>query len=133
MGSMRHVLRQRFTGIKQGDNFSFESTIFVGCEFKDIVSEGAQIDSHFVKCSFDNVDWYWCIGHSPVFIDCDFNSCDLRGSFFSASFIECRFTGCNTGNDNLGGTTEWEDSVATQCTLVRTVLPIVAKDRTTTE
>jgi uncharacterized protein YjbI with pentapeptide repeats len=123
---MMHWLRERFRGITQIENFDYESSVFVDCVFEDVVSEGAKIDSHFFRCTFDNVDWYWCTGFCPVFVECTFSNCDLRGSFYSASFVSCKFTNCNTGNNNLGGTTEWENCMATECTLVQTVLPIVS-------
>lgn len=120
---MRHKLRERYSGITQDQNFNYEGLIFVDCTFEKVTSEGAEIDSDFVRCTFDNVDWYWCIGQSCVFIECEFKDCDLRGSFHSTSFIACKFIHCKTGSDALGGTTEWEDCVAIECTFAKTVLP----------
>ena len=126
---MRHRLRERYSGISQDQNFDYTDSVFIDCSFENVTSEGAEIESLFIRCSFDNVDWYWFMGHYCVFIECDFKKCDLRGSFFSTSFIGCKFTDCNTGDDALGGKTEWEDCVATECTFERTVLPPKTKLR----
>jgi len=121
---MKHYRQDAFSNINQGDNFSYERSVFVDCTFLDCTSEGAQIDSTFVSCIFSNHDWYWCTGHSPIFVNCLFSDCDLRGSFYSASFIGCTFKGCRTGANNLGGKTEWTDCIVTDCVLIDTSLPL---------
>ncbi len=123
-----HQITRTFRNISQEDNFRFEDQLFLDCKFVDCVCEGAAISSCFVNCQFKNVDWYWCIGHSPIFVNCNFKRCDLRGGFYGASFVRCTFTDCETGDDNLGGKTEWDDSKASQCTLIRTTLPIQIDD-----
>ncbi len=125
---MRHYVESLFSGIAQNDNFDYLSTVFLRCRFENIVSEGAHIDSVFVGCELTNVDWYWCTAFSPTFVDCTFSNCDLRGSFFSGSFISCTFHKCATGDDNLGGSTEWENCAVTNCKLFDTVLPLVTNE-----
>ena len=107
------------------DSDSFGKRVFRNCEFIDILADGAQIESTFVDCTFENISWYWCIGHSPRFINCTFKKSDLRGSFYNTIFLECTFEDCETGEDNLGGETTWEESEAVDCTLLRTKLPII--------
>jgi uncharacterized protein YjbI with pentapeptide repeats len=124
----RHHIGKDFTGVSQNDHFSSYECVFVSCNFRNFTNEGAEIASIFVNCLFDEVDWYWCIGHSPKFINCTFKQCDLRGSFYDASFVCCRFEDCSTGDNELGGMTRWEGSEATECTLIRTKLPLCARD-----
>ena len=125
---MNHFLKQTYTKKKQKDGPTYEESVCVDCVFESCTAEGAQIDAVFVDCKFCNHDWYWCIGHSPTFIRCTFDACDPRGSFFSASFIECKFIECNTGEDNLGGKTEWENCTATGCYLDKTELPLIQSE-----
>jgi hypothetical protein len=107
------------------DRDSFGKGIFKNCKFIDIQADGAPIESTFVDCTFENICWYWAIGHSARFVNCTFKKSDLRGSFFTTIFLECTFEDCKTGEDNLGGETTWEGSEAVDCSLLRTELPIV--------
>lgn len=108
-----------------GKSINFAETIFYDCQLKNCTQEGVEVDSIFVDCRFEGVDLYWCVSTGARFLNCSFVRCDLRGSFYGAVFIRCIFEDCETGRDNMGGTTEWEGAEAIDCTLVRTVLPIV--------
>lgn len=121
----RHRIGKSYSGISQDDKLKYEEAIFVDCIFTECRPEGSQIDALFVNCQFIRIDWYWCVGTDLIFIDCEFIDCDLRASFYYASFVRCKFDHCQTGNDNLGKATKWENCLATDCVLNDTILPIV--------
>ena len=106
---------------------NMDSSIWVNCRFDDCDLSGAQIsNSMFTECHFKSVCLYWCHAFRAAFIDCEFVDCDLRGAFDEARFVKCRFTDCEVGDNNLGGTTEWEDAVSIECVVRGEALPIVA-------
>ncbi len=122
---MKHFVGRTFSKVPQDGGLNYENAVFVDCLFDGCGSAGAQIEAVFVDCVFRDHDWYWCVGHSAVFVRRTFESSDLRGAFFTSSFIQCRFVRCQTGSDHLGGTTEWEDCQVSDCVLEETVLPLV--------
>ena len=104
-------------------------SIWVACEFKDCELSGAHISgSVFSDCVFDDVVLYWCHAFRSTFIGCTFRRCDLRGSFDEARFVRSRFEHCQVGDNNLGGTTEWENAVAVECVVIGDPLPLTSND-----
>lgn len=115
---------------KEAKQLKFEDSLWKDCAFKNIEYEGAMMGgSRFLNCEFDEVDLYWCHAFQSIFVDCRFRKCDLRGSFDEAIFYRSTFESCETGDDNLGGKTEWFDAHQLDCKLNGTILPIVSGRR----
>jgi len=103
-----------------------EPTIWVDWDLTGCGSSGAQLySSIFTKCHFEDTDFYWCSAFQATFIDCKFVNCDLRGSFTETRFIRCGFVHCQVGDNELGGKTEWKNTVALECVIAGSPLPIV--------
>ncbi|GAA5495123.1 hypothetical protein Rhal01_01295 [Rubritalea halochordaticola] len=105
-----------------------ENSIWVDCEFSHCALDGLQIyGAIFTRCHFEKVSLYWCSAFQATFIDCKFLRCDLRGDFIEARFIRCGFDQCETGDNNLGGKTEWTNAVTVEC-VTSTPLPIIQRE-----
>ncbi|MEM9481364.1 MAG: pentapeptide repeat-containing protein [Verrucomicrobiota bacterium] len=103
-----------------------EDSIWVDSEFSNCQLDGAHIASSiFTNCYFEKTSLYWCHAFRCTFIDCKFVRCDLRGSFDEARFVRCGFVHCEVGENNLGGSTKWENAVAVECVVAGEPLPIV--------
>ena len=121
---MPPFVAQRFHG-----DFAFEDEqIFSYCTFTQVLAQGAWLsDSLFVNCTLHEVNVYWCQAFRACFVNCRFSACDLRGNFDAARFIDCHFTDCQVGDNNLGGTTEWEGAIQVNCSVNGDPLPITTK------
>ena len=87
-----------------GNNTEWSEMSFRYCEFKDVTTEGAHVDSEFVRCKFADCDFYWGLFNLAVFIGVKFENCKFRGcSFADCIFVECEFRHCDFVFDNLGG------------------------------
>ena len=116
----------KFKNLKQDSGFSFEDIIFYKCKLENIEAMGADLnESLFIDCELNQVIWYWARAWGIKFINCTFKNCDLRGSFDRTLFLKCTFENCKTGDDNLGGKTEWDGTQVVDCKLIKTELPVV--------
>lgn len=89
---------------------SWADHIFRYCEFANILTEGADVDSAFLSCTIENCEWYWGLFNMAVFVDVKFNKCVFRGTAFSGSkFIDCVFTECVFLKDNLHSDCSFSD------------------------
>ena len=105
---------------------NLDDSVWVDCEFRECQLSGAGFSGAvFANCQFNEVILYWCMAFRATFIGCRFAQCDLRGAFSEARFVRCEFVKCEVGDNNLGGTTEWEDAVAVECVVSGPPLPIV--------
>ena len=103
-----------------------ENSIWVDCRLENCHLSGVHINSAlFSNCQFQDVEFYWCFAYQASFVNCTFLRCDLRGAFDETRFVRCRFEACEVGDNNLGGTTEWESAVAVDCVVIGDPLPIV--------
>lgn len=121
---------EKLRGIKKHTELSrsLDDSIWVDCDLADCDLSGVCIgDAIFTKCHFEVVCLYWCHAFRATFIDCKFVNCDLRGSFDEAKFVRCGFVNCEVGDNNLGGTTEWENAVAVECVVSGSPLPVVMR------
>jgi uncharacterized protein YjbI with pentapeptide repeats len=103
-----------------------DDSVFYNCSINKVAASGGQlIGSTFVSCIFNEVNLYWCMAFKSCFVNCKFQNCDLRGNFDQAKFIDCHFSGCQVGDNALGGKTEWENAVQINCNVNGSPLPIV--------
>jgi uncharacterized protein YjbI with pentapeptide repeats len=102
--------------------------LWVNCALHDCPLAGADLSgSTFVRCSFTNVDLYWCHAYFSTFVECTFTNCDLRGSFKETLLLRCTFDRCETGDNNLGGKTEWTNIQEVDCKKFHCTLPIISE------
>ena len=86
------------------------------CRFSQPNDEGPHIDSTFVQCDFEGVDWYWAHFNQAVLIRCNFKDCKFRGVTFSdVLLVECSFENCQFLPSNLGGLCSNNDSRLHAC------------------
>lgn len=91
--------------------------VFRYCDFTHLNSEGGDIDSIFVGCTFEKCEWYWGLFNLAVFVGVSFTNCTFRGTAFSGSkFIECVFTDCEFIKDNLNSDCSFKDIAWYGCT-----------------
>lgn len=77
--------------------------VFRYCCFTSF-SEGGHVDAAFLRCTFEDVDWYWTLFNCCLFVGCTFTRCKFRGvSFPDCIFVECQFASCQFLEDNLKG------------------------------
>ncbi|MFL6657158.1 MAG: pentapeptide repeat-containing protein [Massilia sp.] len=89
---------------------SWSDSVFQYCYFEDFDSEGADMGSHFIACTFDRCEWYWGHFNCAVLVGVKFNNCRFRGTGFSGcKFVECEFVDCSFELDNLNSPCRFED------------------------
>ena len=121
---MTYCVNRTYDGLHER-NMIKEGFVYEKCSFVKVNAEGVHLSGTvFIDCVFDNSDFYWCYGDGVKFLRCKFDHCDLRGSFYNTIFIECDFEFNQYGTNNLGGTTEWIDTVVINCTINGDQLPI---------
>lgn len=77
--------------------------VFRHCAFNSASLECGNFDGDFLACYFRDVEWYWGLFNTALFVDCSFERCTFRGtSFAECRFLECTFTDCQFLPDNLG-------------------------------
>lgn len=102
------------------------NSIWIDCRLENCHLSGVHIDSAlFSNCQFQDVEFYWCFVYQASFVNCTFLRCDLRGDFHETKFVRCKFDACEVGDNNLGGKTSWEATVAVECVVIGDPLPIV--------
>lgn len=100
---------------------NWEEEFYKYCNFENFSIEGGHIDSDFIDCSFDNVEWYWGIFNIVNFVDCIFNNCIFRGSAFpDCKFVECEINNCRFIKDNLDSDCTFENASSYNCKLNNT-------------
>ena len=108
------------------DAASWEESVHVGCDYEDLVIQGHNLtDAVFVGCRLRGVDLYWANAFRAAFVDTEIAGCDLRGNFDAAAFVRCRIADCETGDNALGGKTEWAAAVVRDCGVSGCRLPVV--------
>lgn len=96
---------------------SWSDNVFRYCDFAQLDTEGGDVDSVFISCTFEKCDWYWGLFNLAVFVQVKFVNCKFRGSAFSGSrFIECDFSNCEFTIDNLNSGCSFEDTAWYGCT-----------------
>jgi len=77
--------------------------VFRYCGFSGFAFEGGHIDGVFIGCTFTDLNWYWGIFNSCVFVRATFAKCVFRGtSFPDCRFVDCEFFACQFLEDDLG-------------------------------
>lgn len=78
-------------------------SVFRYCTFKQFSAEHPAVEGTFLRCAFENTDWYWTHFNMCVFSRCVFRNSVFRGVTFSdARFVECVFENCSFTKNNLG-------------------------------
>lgn len=96
-------------------------SVFKYCDFKGLTIEGGVVDPDFIKCYFENVDWYWAFFNDCTLVNVRFENCVFKGASFAAcQFFKCEFIKCRFIRDNLNAESkfegsEWHECVATDC------------------
>lgn len=95
-----------------------DNNILRYCEFDGSNLEGTIFDSTFLNCTLRNLDWYWVMFNSCLFVDTLFEASIFRGAgFYHCRFVNCRIIGCDFINDNLNGACRFESSHWFNCTI----------------
>jgi uncharacterized protein YjbI with pentapeptide repeats len=95
---------------------NWEEEHYKFCNFEDFSIEGGHVDSDFINCTFENIEWYWGMFNIVNFIDCTFNNCIFKGSSFpDCKFVECELNNCQFIKDNLDGDCSFENTKAYSC------------------
>lgn len=119
MGDKRATMRienEEFSDFRSARK-AYEDVFVRYCRFLSHADEGPHIDSTFVQCDFEGVDWYWVHFNQAVLVRCSFKNCQFRGATFSdALLVECNFENCQFLSDNLGGSCTNHDSRLHACT-----------------
>jgi uncharacterized protein YjbI with pentapeptide repeats len=98
------------------DPASWSDHVFRYCDFNGISTEGGEVDSVFVSCTFENCEWYWGLFNLARFVEVNFEGCTFRGaSFAGCKFVDCNFNNCNFVKDELGGDCSFDDVVWYGC------------------
>lgn len=88
----------------------WSDNVFRYCDFVHINTEGGDVDSVFLNCTFQNCEWYWGLFNLAVLVQVKFTNCTFRGTAFSGSkFVECEFVDCEFTLDNLNGECSFDD------------------------
>ena len=96
-------------------------SVFKYCDFKNLTIEGGVADPDFIKCFFENVDWYWAFFNDCTLTNVKFENCVFKGAgFATCQFFKCEFVKCRFIRDNLNAEchfdgSKWYDCVATDC------------------
>ena len=94
-----------------------DDTIFRSCSFANLEIEGSGLDGALIYCTLRDIDWYWGLFNTAIFLCTRFENCTFRGaSFMSCRLLECQFIGCHFALDNLGGPCTFEDCSVVECT-----------------
>ena len=95
---------------------NWEEEYYKYCYFQTFSIEGEHVDSDFIDCTFNGIEWYWGIFNIVNFINCKFSNCVFRGTAFpDCRFVECSLTNCQFVKDNLNGDCSFENAKAYEC------------------
>jgi len=86
------------------------------CELSAASLEGGEFDGVFVRCRFQDMEWYWGHFNAAVLIDCTFENCTFRGTLFSGCrIVHCVFKNCRFLKDNLNALCEATETSVYGC------------------
>jgi uncharacterized protein YjbI with pentapeptide repeats len=88
------------------------------CEFSDIANDDfwMSMESDFIDCSFENIQWYGALFNCQTIIGCAFTNCTFQGvTFASCRLVDCEFNTCKFMPDNLGGDCHFDDNKVYGC------------------
>jgi hypothetical protein len=95
-------------------------TVFLYCTFTDLSIEGPGMDGAAIRCTFENVEWYWSLFNTALFSNAKFVRCTFRGvSFRTCEFMSCKFEQCTFALDNLGGSCLFDECIVAECAFDR--------------
>ena len=96
----------------QVGKISWQEELFKYCRFRDFELSVVEVDSDFILCTFENLDWYGGLFNLCNFVECRFQGCVFRGSTFAGcKFVQCTFEDCRFEDDNMGSACTFDDSV----------------------
>ncbi len=94
--------------------------VFRYCQFSGIKTDGGDVDSVFIACTFQRCEWYWGLFNCALFVNVKFENCTFRGTGFAGSkFVECEFIDCIFVEDNLNSPCSFDDIAWYGCTQIR--------------
>jgi len=91
--------------------------VFRYCTFSTFEIAGQHICAVFIGCTFQDLDWYWGLFNSCLFVESEFHSSVFRGTLFpNTKFVDCEFAYCRFVKDNLNGDCSAEQAKWYGCT-----------------
>ena len=106
-----------------------EQEYFRYCTFSNASLEGGHFDGVFIACIFKDMEWYWGLFNTAIFVDCTFENCIFRGSSFAgcrivqSSFEKTRFLKDNLGAPCSSSETSVYDCRVEDCEGVEDIFP----------
>jgi uncharacterized protein YjbI with pentapeptide repeats len=98
-----------------------EGSVLRYCTLKNFSLDGKNVDSVFLSCSLEDLNWYWGLFNCCLFVDTKFIDCVFRGSNFAdCRFLNCEFSDCRFDEDNFHSPcsfdgTQWFGGKAARC------------------
>ena len=103
-------------------SFNWEAENYKNIEFVDFTAEGANVETDFSNCTFENTEWYWGMFNIVNFTNCTFNNCVFKGSSFpDCKFVKSELNNCQFIKDNLDSNCSFENTKAYDCKISNTL------------